>query len=44
MGLFSGEKKRLKKLEKIADEVLALEDKYKRYFSCPNKYTEREIK
>lgn len=29
MGLFSGEKKRLKKLEKIADEVLALEDKYK---------------
>ncbi len=29
MGLFSGEKKRLKKLEKIADQVLALEDKYK---------------
>ena len=30
MGLFSGEKKRLKVLEKIADQVLALEDKYKR--------------
>ncbi len=29
MGLFSGEKKRLKVLEKIADQVLALEDKYK---------------
>ena len=29
MGLFSGEKKRLKKLEKIANEVLALEEKYK---------------
>lgn len=29
MGLFLGEKKRLKKLEKIADQVLALEDKYK---------------
>ncbi len=29
MGLFSGEKKGLKKLEKIADQVLALEDKYK---------------
>ncbi len=29
MGLFSGEKKRLKELEKIADKVLALEEKYK---------------
>ncbi|MBO5884839.1 MAG: preprotein translocase subunit SecA, partial [Clostridia bacterium] len=29
MGLFSGEKKRLKVLEKIADQVLALEEKYK---------------
>ena len=29
MGLFSGEKKRLKVLEKIADQVLELEEKYK---------------
>ena len=29
MGLFSGEKKRLKVLEKIADQVLAQEEKYK---------------
>ena len=29
MGLFSSEKKRLKVLDKIADQVLALEEKYK---------------
>ena len=29
MGLFSSDKKRLKKLEKVADQVLALEETYK---------------
>ena len=46
MGLFSSDKKRLKKLEKVADQILALEEEYKQktneeLIACTDEFKKR---